>query len=217
MDFEDKEQAAEESAQAPAEKKKEDSRWESYLMLHDVAYMLAVITLLFVFFVRLVGVSGSSMFPTFVDHDMLILESNCLYRQPKQGDIVVLNVEAFKDKGPIVKRVIATEGQTVDIDFEQGMVYVDGELQEEPYIYDLTYNSFYELGLDYPLTVPENSVFVMGDNRNNSTDSRAARVGCVDRSRILGRVLFIIFPGRQTNWLGEVTGGRSFGRIGAVS
>lgn len=216
MDFEDKEPAAEETVQTPAEKK-EDPRWESYLMLHDVAYMLTVITLLFVFFVRLVGVDGSSMFPTFVDHDMLILESNCLYRQPKQGDIVVLNVEAFKDKGPIVKRVIATEGQTVDIDFEKGEVFVDGELQDEPYIYDYTYNSFYEQGLDYPLTVPDNGVFVMGDNRNNSTDSRAARVGCVDRSRILGRVLFILFPGRQTDWLGTVNGGRSFGRIGAVS
>ena len=215
MDFEEKDQAAGEEISAPADKG-EDPRWETYLLLHDLAYGLAVVALVFVFLVRLVGVDGSSMFPTLVNRDMLLLESNFLYRNPAQGDVVVVNVESHS-QGPLVKRIIATEGQTVDIDFARGEVYVDGVLQAEPYTYERTYNDFAGMGQSYPLTVPEGCIFVMGDNRNNSLDSRAANIGCIDRSRILGKALLILFPGRQTDWLGTVTGGRVFGRIGAIS
>ena len=206
-----------EQVEAQSGEKKAEQGWELYTVLHDLCYALAAITLIFTFAVRLVGVDGSSMYPTFVDRDFLILESNVLYQSPKQGDVVVLNVPTDAVRGPIVKRVIATEGQTVDIDFDRGVVYVDGEALSEPYTYEPTYNSFGSMGLDYPVTVPENSVFVMGDNRNNSLDSRAAAIGCVDRSRILGRALFILFPGRWTDDYGHVIGGRDFSRIGAVS
>lgn len=192
---------------------------EAYGMLHDWVYVLAVLTVIFVFFFRLVGVDGSSMYPTLVDHDYLVLESNFLYQNVEAGDIVVMSVDCFKDDGPIVKRVIATGGQVVDIDFDTGSVYVDGVLQEETYIFEPTYRSYEELGLalEYPVTVPEGSVFVMGDNRNHSADSRYSPCGCVDESRILGKVLLIIVPGRQTNEYGEIVGGREFGRIGTVS
>lgn len=192
---------------------------EAYAMLHDWVYVLAVLTVIFVFFFRLVGVDGSSMYPTLVDHDYLVLESNFLYSDVEAGDIVVLSVDCFKDDGPIVKRVIATGGQVVDIDFDTGEVYVDGVLQHETYIFEPTYRSYEEMGLalDYPVTVPEGSVFVMGDNRNHSADSRYAPCGCVEQSRILGKVLLLIIPGQQTNEFGEIVGGREFGRIGTVS
>ena len=157
--------------------------------------MLAVVTLVFVFFFRLVSVSGSSMYPTFVDTDWLVLQSNFLYKDVKRGDIVVLSVDAPELNGPIVKRVIATGGQTVDIDFETGTLYVDGKIQVESYIYEPTYLNE---GLSFPLTVPENSLFVMGDNRNHSLDSRSpsaawGRTACWER-----RCLSSFPDGRQT-------------------
>ena len=192
--------------------------YETFSMLQDLVYMLSVITILFVFFFRLVGVDGSSMYPTFVDRDFLVLESNVLYRDVQAGDIVVMNVPYFENEGPIVKRVIATGGQTVDIDFDSGEVYVDGARLDEPYTFEPTYESYgaYGVSLDYPVTVPEGSIFVMGDNRNHSADSRFAPVGCVDEGCVLGKVLLILFPGKQTDQYGTVTGGRQFSRIGAA-
>ena len=207
----------EQNEAAAQDAKKTERGWESLAFLHDMVYLLAIVTILFTFFFRLVAVDGSSMYPTLVDKDYLVLESNFLYRNVNQGDIVVLKVDYF-DK-PIVKRVIATGGQTVDIDFDLGIVYVDGEALDESYTFEPTYRSYLEIGegLDYPVTVPEGSVFVLGDNRNHSADSRYAPLGCVDESRILGRVLLRILPGRQTNEEGDVVGGRDFRRIGAVS
>lgn len=205
--------------QALREKRRE-KQYETFTLLHDLVYILAAITLVFVFLFRLVGVEGSSMYPTLVDHDYLVLESNFLYRTVRQGDIVVIDPpQQAQLGGSIVKRVIATGGQTVDIDFDLGIVYVDGEALDERYTFEPTYRSYLEIGegLDYPVTVPDGSVFVLGDNRNHSADSRYAPLGCVDESRILGRVLLRILPGRQTNEEGDVVGGRDFRRIGAVS
>lgn len=211
------EAAAQEEPQ-PEEDKKAPQGWDTYEMLHDLVYMLAVITLIFVFFFRLVGVSGSSMYPTLYDRDYLVLESNFLYRKPEYGDVVVLNEPEWNFDGPIVKRIIATEGQTVDIDFDSGIVYVDGQALDEPYIFEPTYNSNaqYGLALEYPVTVPDNCVFFMGDNRNHSSDSRISYVGCADKSKILGKVLLRIIPAQQTNEYGEIIGGRDLGRIGTV-
>ena len=207
------ERTAQETQQNEAARR--EKQYETFTMLLDLVYILAGITLVFVFFFRLVGVDGSSMYPTLVDHDYLVLESNFLYRSVHAGDIVVIDPpEEAGFSGPIVKRVIATGGQTVDIDFDAGVVYVDGEALEESYVFEPTYRSFREVGdgLDYPVTVPEGSVFVLGDNRNHSADSRYAKLGCVDESRILGRVLLRIIPGRQTNEEGDVVGGRNFRR-----
>ena len=213
-----KRRTAEEEAllenQRDAKEEQESKGYELFTVLRDVVNMLAVVTLAFVFFFRLVSVSGSSMYPTFVNTDWLVLQSNFLYKDVKRGDIVVLSVEASELSGPIVKRVIATGGQTVDIDFETGTVYVDGKIQIESYIYEPTYLNE---GLSFPLTVPENSVFVMGDNRNHSLDSRSVSIGCVGTDRVLGKALFILIPGRQTDETGTVTGKRDFSRIGAAS
>ena len=107
--------------------------------------------------------------------------------------MVVATVPGFDASRPIVKRVIATEGQTVDIDFSTGEVRVDGEVQDEPYINEPTLTNFDD-GLTYPVTVPEGCVFLMGDNRNHSSDSRYAPIGCVETDNILGKVILRIFP-----------------------
>ena len=193
--------------QRDAKEEQEPKGYEFFTVLRDVVNMLAVVTLVFVFFFRLVSVSGSSMYPTFVDTDWLVLQSNFLYKDVKRGDIVVLSVDAPELNGPIVKRVIATGGQT-------GTLYVDGKIQVESYVFEPTYLNE---GLSFPLTVPENSLFVMGDNRNHSLDSRSVSIGCVGTDRVLGKALFILIPGRQTNETGAVTGKRDFSRIGAAS
>jgi len=187
--------------------------YELYSLLHDLVYILACVTIVFVFAVRLVGVDGESMYPTLNNADYLGLLSNVFYSEPQRGDIVVLTVPYFKNQ-PIVKRVIATGGQTVNIDFDKGEVYVDGVLQNEPYINEPTHLSYAEQGesLTYPVTVPKGCLFVMGDNRNHSADSRFAPVGVVDERDVLGKVLCILIPGRD-----ETTQKRDFGRIGAVA
>ena len=217
MDEQERKIKPEQTEAGDAAQQKTAGGWEAMSFLHDLVYMLAVVTILFTFFFRLVAVDGSSMYPTLVDKDYLVLESNFFYRNVKQGDIVVLKVDYFEE--PIVKRVIATGGQTVNIDFEQGLVYVDGELLQEEYINEPTYKSYieYGMGLEYPVTVPEGSVFVMGDNRNESADSRFAPVGCVPESQISGRALLVLLPGAQTDKEGNVTGGRIWSRFGAVS
>ena len=105
--------------------------YELFVLLHDLVYILAAVTIVFVYAIRLVGVDGDSMYPTLHHADYLALLSNVFYRDVEAGDIVVMTVPYFENE-PIVKRVIATEGQTVDIDFEQGVVYVDGQALEEP-------------------------------------------------------------------------------------
>ena len=121
---------------------------------------------------------------------------------------MVLRKSSFLDE-PIVKRVIATEGQVVDIDFVTGSVYVDGILLKEDYINERT---FTEEGMEFPLIVPEGSIFVMGDNRNHSNDSRDSRLGTVDTRYVIGKAVLLAFPGTDI-----LTGKRDFGRIGVLA
>ena len=179
--------------------------------LHDVVYILAVVLLLFTFCVRVVIVSGSSMFSTLADGDCLVLLNRPLCGELEQGDIVVASMERFRDGEAIVKRVIATEGQTVDIDFHQGIVYVDGVALEEDYIYSPTNMAE---GMEFPLVVKEGCLFLMGDNRMDSRDSRAPEIGQVDEREILGRAIFLAMPGTGR---GEYTVDWDPGRIGGLN
>jgi len=142
----------------------------------------------FIFLFRVVNVVGSSMVPTLAESDKIII-SNVFYT-PKYGDIVVIRKESFGEEA-IVKRVIATGGQTIDIDFDTGTVTVDGQVLQEDYIAELTREPENFTGA---VTVPEGSVFVMGDNRNKSTDSRSSLIGLVDEREILGKALLRLFP-----------------------
>ena len=188
--------------------KKQTEGRGAYEWVQALVCSVLTVVLIFTFVVRIVRVSGESMRETLQDQDMLVVLNNWLCGTYEQGDIVILQRDDFYGGEPIVKRVIATEGQTVDIDFETGAVYVDGALLEEDYINELT---FVEEGTEFPLTVPEGSIFVMGDNRNHSSDSRDASLGTVDTRYVIGRAVFLAFPGAD-----EATGKRDFGRIGLI-
>ena len=163
---------------------------DAYEWLQILIVALVTIILVFTFVGRIIGVDGSSMYPTLHHGDMLLLQS--VGYEPKQGDVVVLT-KAFRDvDGPIVKRVIATGGQTVDIDYDSNTVYVDGEPLDEPYILEPMWD-IYGNG-DIHVEVPEGSIFVLGDNRNGSKDSRDAGVGTIDEDYVLGKAVFSIFP-----------------------
>ena len=147
-----------------------------------------VLVLIFSFFFRIIQVDGSSMVPTRVNGDKLIVWGAGY--TPQRGDVVI--VDSYTSYGkPLVKRVIAKGGDTISIDYDSGMVMVNGEVLQEDYIAEPTY-----LGYDvtFPYTVPEGTVFVMGDNRNQSLDSRSTYVGCIDERDILGRVLLCFMP-----------------------
>lgn len=180
---------------------------ELYEWTQALVGSVLTVVLVFTFLIRLIGVDGHSMVPTLQNGDRLLVLSSLLDSDYEYGDIVVLREESFLEE-PIVKRVIATEGQTVDIDFEAGVVYVDGEALDEPYINEPTYM---EEGTEFPLTVPEGCIFVMGDNRNHSSDSRDSRLGTVDTRCVLGKAVFLAFPGAD-----DVTEKREFGRIGLI-
>ncbi|MBQ7549742.1 MAG: signal peptidase I [Clostridia bacterium] len=152
------------------------------------ATAIVIIAFIFTFIARFVGVSGASMNPTLNDEDWLLVSA--INTNIKQGDIVIsTQPNAFNE--PIVKRVIAKGGQTVDIDFTKGVVYVDGEALQEEYTAAPTYTSE---GVTFPLVVPEGKLFLMGDNRNDSTDSRSPAIGCVDERYILGVVRYRLIP-----------------------
>ena len=197
--------------QTPKKKKQEKLPWQKNLLLymHDLVYLLAIVVVVFLLLFRVVVVSGTSMNNTLMNGDYLLLVGDIFYRQPKQGDVIVASKKTFENGAPIVKRVIATEGQWVDIDFKSGIVYVDNVALDEPYT--LTPTTTPE-GVKFPLQVKEGCVFVMGDNRNDSKDSRDPDIGLIDRREILGKVLFLFFPGDNYNRVE-----RDFGRIGVVS
>lgn len=160
--------------------------------LHDFVYLIAGALLVFSLLFRIVIVSGPSMNQTLTDGDWLLLIGNVFYTEPEFGDIIVASKDSFDDGTPIIKRVIATEGQTVDIDFAQGIVYVDGVALDEEYTNTPT--NLRE-GVSFPLTVDEGCVFVMGDNRNESRDSRSPDIGMIDCREILGKAIVRLFPG----------------------
>ena len=165
-------------------------RQEAYFTMKSLVGVLAVLVLVFTFVGRLIVVDGASMEPTLLDREMLVVRS--IAYTPEQGDIVVLAKDSFHNGDAIVKRVIATGGQRVEIDYGAAEVRVDGVPLEEPYIKEFMIQQYYQTITD--IVVPEGSIFVMGDNRNNSDDSRDEALGAVDARLVLGKAVFILFP-----------------------
>ena len=180
------------------------------VMLHDLVYILGTVALVFIFFFRLVTVEGDSMYPTLCNQDRIIMLTRVWYTEPAPGDIVVARAPAFS-ADPLIKRVIAVEGDTVDIDSKTGDILVNGAVlpgQEQ------TEAARMDLGPDaisFPLQVGEGCVFLLGDNRDVSYDSRFCLIGQVDERNILGKVVFLGFPGPDHR-----SGQREFHRVGWI-
>ena len=178
---------------AKINEEKPDKKKQFQLNVYDFASIIMaafiIITIIFTFVFRLVGVKGQSMESTLFENDWLITMEQKEY---VYGDIVVITEPNYFNE-PLIKRVIATGGQIVDIDYGSSTVYVDGVALEEPYINEsfILQNSD---DITFPYTVPEGHLFCMGDNRNHSTDSRSTLIGAVDESYILGRAMLRILP-----------------------
>ena len=162
---------------------------ELYDWIYCLLFALIVCVILFAFVFHVIDVVGSSMVPTLHNGDKTLVSG--LFYKPKAGDVVVFKKKEYDPNKALVKRVIATEGQEINMDFANGIVYIDGEAVAEPYINELTYNKLDFIG---PKTVPEGCVFVMGDNRNASVDSRKSEIGMLDTRLILGRAYAVIYP-----------------------
>lgn len=181
------------------ENKKESFLSSLYDWIEVVSISVIIVIMIFTFVARLSTVDGDSMYPTLIDGERLIVSD--LFYSPENGDIVVLQEKNAFFTSPLVKRIIAQEGQTIDFDYENWGVYVDGVKLTEPYINRELEKAMKNYGSPDSVTVPEGHIFVMGDNRNHSTDSRDSLVGFVEYDEIIGKVVFRLFP---------------FSRIGAV-
>lgn len=168
-----------------------------YEWVESFVLTVVIVVLVFAFIARTAVVKGGSMEDTLADGDMLVV-SRLLYT-PARGDIIVATKPIIVNE-PLIKRIIATGGQSVDIDFVNGKVWVDGQKLDEPYAKTMTNREF---DISFPVTVPKGQLFVMGDNRNASLDSRAQSIGFIDERYVLGKAVWRILPlGR----FGAITG-----------
>ncbi len=165
------------------------------LEMMRTALITAVVVGVVSLFVRPVVVNGDSMNDTLHNGDKLMMV--CRGYELTYDDIVVLYSNGYQKQ--LIKRVIGMGGDTIDIDFESGTVTRNGEVLDEPYIKELTYTD--EGAFEYPVTVPENCLFVMGDNRNDSSDSRRPEIGFVTYEELKGKVIFRYSP---INMFGDV-------------
>lgn len=164
----------------------------SYDFASVMSAAVITIMIIFTFIFRFVGVIGSSMVPTLHDSDWLVVTA--YDHNPTRGQVIIITQpNTFNE--PIVKRIIATENQTVDINFSTGEVFVDGEKLDEPYINNATTDQY---DVAFPLVVPEGCVFVMGDNRQHSSDSRQTIIGFIDENYILGSVKYKVIEADES-------------------
>lgn len=163
---------------------------ELYQTLRSVVGIVLAVIFVFTFVARITVVDGPSMENTLQNGDIVLTWT--LGYTPKQGDVVVLTKTSFREQS-IIKRVIATEGQTVDIDYDTSTVYVDGAALDEPYIKEYMRVPTYGDVVNH-ITIPEGCIFVMGDNRNDSSDSRRPEIGVVDVRCVIGQAVMVVFP-----------------------
>lgn len=185
---------ADENMASPAGKPAEEKgsvKLDLYFWIQALVMALVSLILVFTLVGRVIGVVGTSMVPTLHQSDLLLLQS--IGYTPQRGDVVVLRKPTFMTE-PIVKRVIAVGGQHVTVNYETGSVTVDGQALDEPYLNELMVDTMNPYMTVLDVTVPEGSIYVMGDNRNHSSDSRDQRLGTVDARYVLGRALCVVLP-----------------------
>lgn len=181
----------------PLEPQEPKASWAvslAYDAIESVKGAVIVVFLIFTFVFRAVGVDGDSMYPTLKDGDWVAVSG--VTSNIESGDIIV-STQPWERNVPIVKRVIAVGGDTVYIDFNDNAVYVNGEKLDEPYIAELTRVSY---DVQFPITVDEGKLFVMGDNRNVSLDSRSSKIGLIDERYVLGKVFFRFYPSFENDF-----------------
>lgn len=182
---------------------KEDWRQSLFEWLQLLVMVLVIIVGVFTFLGSVIGVDGSSMYPTLHNGDLMLVRR--IAYTPTQGDVVVLRKDGTFDNEALVKRIIATGGQTVYIDYDANTITVDGQVLDESYLnyeYDSAYGSDCMADLTYldpqyvnrEFTVPDGCIFVCGDNRNHSSDSHSAELGMVDARYVIGEVLLVFLP-----------------------
>ena len=188
---------SEEKAEREKLTRGERLRLELYDWIQSLMAALIFCVLLFSFVIRLIDVNGPSMNPTLYEGNKLLVSD--VFYTPKAGDVVIFyNVDENNEEKALVKRVVAVAGQEVNIDFENGIVYVDGQPLDEPYVAEPIHSKQDFIG---PKTVPDGCVFVLGDNRNSSRDSRARSIGMVDERLILGKVYAVVYPFGEIKWV----------------
>ncbi len=168
-----------------------------YDWIKYIIFSISAVVLCLTFLFRLVNVEGSSMYDTLSSNDKVIV-TNFMYT-PSDGDIVVISHGAVYSK-PIIKRVIATEGQTIQLDYANDRIMVDGVVLDEPYTDGVTFgNNFGDNVI--PEVIPEGKIFVMGDNREVSKDSRSTEIGLIDVDNVIGKAQFVAFPFNNFGYL----------------
>ncbi len=174
--------------QAQPREQQPDTLKEAFEWMDSFMGVLVPLMLLMALVGRPATVFGVSMMPTLYEGDRLFLQQ--IAYEPQVGDVVVIDRNT-QEESNLIKRVIGCAGDEIDIDFQEGIVYRNGEPLDEPYINEPT---FVKMDVEFPVTVPEGCVFVMGDNRNHSDDSRDSEIGMVDTRRVMGKALFRFFP-----------------------
>ncbi|MBR6617332.1 MAG: signal peptidase I [Oscillospiraceae bacterium] len=205
-------QPEEETPDEPAKKEKGSFLSELLEIAETMIVSVFAVLLLFTYLCRPVTVDGNSMNPTLLNDDRLVMYR--MFYEPKRGDIVVVNnhngnllnkegqviSSGYSLNENLIKRVVAVEGEELNIDFEAGVVMIDGVPLEEDYINDLTHNN--DGAFTYPITIPKGYIFVMGDNRNHSTDSRSSAVGLIAVEDIIGKTYFRYYPLSDIGFVG---------------
>lgn len=175
----------------------EGSASNFYDWIRCILFAVAIVVVCLVFIFRLVDVKGSSMDTTLSTQDKVIVTN--LFYTPQDGDIVVIS-HGVEYPEPIIKRVIATEGQSIRLDYENDRIIVDGIELNEPYIKDTTFSGNYGDN-QIPEVIPKGKIFVMGDNRGVSKDSRSSDVGLIDVTNVIGKAQFVVFPFNHMGYL----------------
>ena len=161
-----------------------------YDWIKCIIFAVSIVVLCLTFVFRLVDVEGTSMDDTLATKDKVIVTNLCY--TPKTNDIIVIS-HGEEYANPIIKRVIATEGQSIKLDYENDRIIVDGVVIEESYINDSTFGGNYGDNV-IPEIIPEGKIFVMGDNRKVSLDSRSKEIGLIDVENVIGKAQFVAFP-----------------------